>query len=70
MCPIPGAAQGQAGRCPVQPELVGGSQPMGRGWGWGAFRVPSTLLTSLSLCGEVFLAQQSVCCVADSSLLR
>ena len=30
-CPIPGCAQGQVGRGPEQPEMVGGSPASGRG---------------------------------------
>ena len=33
----PGGAQGQAGRGPGQPELVGGNQPTAGVWDWGDF---------------------------------
>jgi len=39
--PIPGGAQGH-GWGPEQPELVGGSQPMARGWNWVGFKDFST----------------------------
>lgn len=41
-CPeSPGSAQGQVGRGPGQPELVGGNQPMAGNWGLMVFKVPS-----------------------------
>ena len=42
-CPILGDAQDQTGWGPGQPELVGGSQPMARGWCCVVFKVPSNL---------------------------
>ena len=39
--PIPGGAQGQIGWGPVQPDLVGSSQPMAGDWSSVIFKVPS-----------------------------
>ena len=73
-CPIPGSAQGQAGRGWGQPGLVEGVPAHGGGWSWVVFKVPcsphhSVILRCLMNCsvfssvirGELALVQLCQC---------
>jgi len=53
VCPIPGGDQGQVGRGPGQPDLVGGSPAYGRGDGsaWALSFIPAQAI--LSLCDSM-----------------
>lgn len=42
-CPIPGGVQGQTVWGPGQPDRMGGSPALGRGWNWMDFKAPSNL---------------------------